>query len=70
MDQGVQVAVLQAITQGLPVKMVAVRLVKVMQVLADTTHTFLVAVAVQVPRVTQAALMEHLQVAQVFKTVS
>ena len=69
MDQGVQVVVLQAITQGLPVKMVAVRLVKVMQVLADTTHTFLVAVVAQVPRVTQAALMEHRRVAQVLKIV-
>ena len=70
MDQGVQVVVLQAITQGLPVKMVAVRLVKVMQVLADMVHTFLVAVVAQVPPVTQAALMAHLQVALVFKTVS
>jgi hypothetical protein len=64
------VGVLQVITQGRLVKMVAVRLVKDMQVLADMVPTFLVVGVAQVLQATQAALMAHLQAALVFKTVS
>ena len=69
-DQVVQVGVLQVITQGLLAKMVAVRLVKVMRVLADMVHMSLAVEVVQALPVTQVGPMAHLQVVLVFKTVS
>jgi hypothetical protein len=65
----VLVVVLRVITQGLLVKMVVERLVKVMPVPADMAATFLVAAAAQALQATQALLMARHQAVLVFKIV-
>jgi hypothetical protein len=67
--QAVRAAVLQVITQGLPVKMVVVRLVKVTQALVDMVLMFPAAAAALVLQVIQVAPTVRLQAAQALKIV-